>query len=300
MTAPGRPAGPAHDGPLPSPDHLAPASRAPVIVLATPYSGAERLRSLLEGLPDLACTSGTGILPMCEQALAAWRSAEGRPGGPPSALGVSSTRALVSVIISTILAREGKRRWCEACTATPEAAEAFLRLYPETRFVCLHRSCADVIRAALDASPWGITDPALAPFIRAQPTSTAAALTAYWAARTESLLAFEESRPQAALRIRLEDLATAEQATTRAIMSFVGITSPGSDTAPACGKARQEPGTPPAGTPHTPRPDTAFPVGLISPAVLARANDLLRQLGYPALLPPLDQLDDQLPSATFS
>jgi len=52
-----------------------------VIVLAPAYSGAGTLRSLLEGHPDLACTAGTGLLPLCEQALATWRSADGRPAG---------------------------------------------------------------------------------------------------------------------------------------------------------------------------------------------------------------------------
>ena len=263
-----------------SPD---PASRAPVVVLATPYSGTERLRSLLDRVPGLACTSGTGILPLCEQALAVWGGADGRPGQAPSALAVSSTRSLADIIITTVLAQEGKWRWCETCTAMPPVAEAFLRLYPAARFVCLYRSCSDVIRAIVDASRWGIASPLLAPFISAHPGSTAAALTAYWAAHTEGLLAFERSHPQAVLRIRLEDLASAEQQTARAVTSFLGVT--GLDVAPGLdgdamlahdGQSRPETGSR--------RPDTGHPpADLIPPAVRARTNGLLRQLDYPAL-----------------
>jgi hypothetical protein len=254
-----------------------------VVVLATAYSGAGRLRPLLGRLPDLACTSGTGIVPLCEQALAAWRSADGRAGRAPSALAVSSTRALASVMIAAVLAREGKRRWCETCTAMPEAAEGFLRLYPATRFVCLYRSCAGVIRAALDASPWGIADPALAPFIRTHPASTAAALAAYWAAHTGSLLAFERSHPQAVLRVRIEDLATAGQQTAAAVMSFLSVVGPDGGDAPDGGRAWPGPGTSLAEAGPPDGPETGLPAGLIPPAVLARANDLLRHLGYPAL-----------------
>lgn len=261
-----------------SPD---PADRAPVVVLATAYSGAARLRMVLDRIPDLACTSGTGILPLCEQALAAWRNAEARAGRAPTALAVSSTRALASVMITAVLAREGKRRWCETSSAMPEVAEAFLSLYPATRFVCLHRSCADVIRAALDASPWGIADPALAPFTRAHPASTAAALTAYWAAHTASLLAFERSHPQAVLRVRIEDLATAGQDTARAVASFLGAID--HDYPPNGDNAWPETGTPRAGAGHMDGPEPGIPAGLIPPALLARANDLLRQLGYTAL-----------------
>lgn len=255
---------------------------APVIVLATAYSGTARLRPLLDRVPDLAFTSATGILPLCDQALATWRSADGRAGQAPSALAVSSTRALASVIISAVLTREGKRRWCETSTAMPEAAEAFLRLYPAARFVCLHRSCAGVIRAALDASRWGLADPALAPFTRAHPASTAAALAAYWSAHTGSLLAFEQAHPRAVLRVRFEDLAAGEPDIAREVTSFLSTAGPGDD-APGSDNAWPQPWITGDEADHPAAPETGPPAGLIPPAVLTRVNDLLRKLGYPAL-----------------
>lgn len=248
-----------------------------MIVLATAYSGAARLRPLLERVPDLAFTSGTGILPLCEQSLTAWGNADGRRGRPPSALAVSSTRAVAGSIITAVLAREGKRRWCETCTAMPEAAEAFRGLYPAARFVCLYRSCGGFIRAVLDESPWGVTDPAFAPFSRTHPASTAAALAAYWATHTGSLLTFEQSHAQEALRVRFEDLATVRQDTARAVTSFLAAASP------AGGWARPEPGPPGAGEGRADGPETELPAGLIPPALLARVNVLLGQLGYPDL-----------------
>jgi hypothetical protein len=229
---------------------------------------------LLDCLPDLACTSGTGILPLCEQAHAAWRNADGRPGQLPSALAISSTRALTDVIITSILAREGKRRWCETCTALPDVAETFLRLYPGTRFVCLYRSCGQVIRAALDASPWGIADPVLAPFIRIHPASTVAAVSAYWVAHTASLLAFERSHPQAALRIRFEDLAVAEQQAGRAVATFLDAGFPGGGLDDALAEDGQP--RPESGTPHAELPMAQIPAPL-----LAQVNELHRDLGYP-------------------
>jgi hypothetical protein len=264
------------DHPVPAAGSANPAARAPVVVLATAYSGAARLRSLLD-LPDLAWTSGTGILPLCEQAAAVWRNADGRPEGSTlSRLAVASTRALTDGVVTSILVREGKRRWCEICSAMPEVAETFAQLYPGTRFVCLYRSCPDFIRAVLDANPWGIADPVFAAFTRTQPASTVAALTTYWAAHTGSLLAFERSHPQAVLRIRFEDLAAAEQQTAQTVMSFLGVV--GLDGDPAHTQNSQA-----APEPGTLRRDTNPPAGLIPSAVLARANDLLRQLDYPPL-----------------
>jgi len=248
------------------------ASRAPVIVLAPAYSGASTLRSVLAGHPDLACTSGTGVLPLCEQAMATWRHADGRPTGTPSSLASTATRVLVSSVITSILARARKPRWCEVAAANPQAAETFLRLYPGTRFLCLHRACPGVIRAALDASPWGITDPAFAPFTIKYPASTVASLTAYWVTATGPLLAFEREYPQSCLRVRVEDLARGRQAEER-ITSFLGL----ADTV----------GPPILGEPQSAPPDpelaAGLPVNLIPPALLAQANDLLQQLGYPPM-----------------
>jgi hypothetical protein len=84
-----------------------PSSSAPVIVLAPPYTGVSTLRSLLEGHPDLACTSGTGLLPLCEQAIATWSRADGRPADTPSSLALTATRALATSVIISILAKEG-------------------------------------------------------------------------------------------------------------------------------------------------------------------------------------------------
>jgi hypothetical protein len=255
-----------------------PGSRAPVVVLGTAHAGSNLLRFLLDQHPDLACTAGTGILPLCEQAIAVWRSADGRPGGSPSPLAVSATRALSDSVITSVLARTGKRRWCEVVSAMPDIAETFLQLYPGARFLCLHRACPGFIRAVLDASPWGIADPLFAPFSRAYPANTVAALTAYWVTQTASLLALERAHPQAALRIRFEDLTADEHATAAAVMSFLGIGTSRDAALPVGSQVppeRDRPG---------PYPD--FPAALIPPALLPPASDLLRQLDYPPLPAP--------------
>jgi hypothetical protein len=234
------------------------ARAAPVIVLTSACSGADSLLSLLERHPELSCTSGTGILPL--SALAA------------------ATRALASSIITSVLAREGKRRWCEAATAPPRTAETFLQLYPQTSVLCLHRACPDVVHAILQVSPWGIAGPAFAPFISAHPASTVAALTSYWAGQTAELLAFERAHPEACLRVRYEDLAAAPDDTRGKIALFAGLGDTGYPKAPPAEHA-----TAAAAESGHPTPRVPFPADQIPPALLTRANGLLQQLDYPPL-----------------
>ena len=94
-----RAAGPSSIGAPPPRDLVAGAatakdrsSNAPVIVLAPRYFGADLISAMLDGRPELACTAGTGLLPLSEQALATWRKADRRVTGEPSSLAISSTR----------------------------------------------------------------------------------------------------------------------------------------------------------------------------------------------------------------
>ena len=205
-------------------------------------------------------------------------------GAASSRLAAASTWALADSIITTMLALgDVAGRRYEVCSAIPEVAETFARLYPGTRFVCLYRSWGGFLRAVFDASPWGMSDPAFVPFTRAYPASNVATLTAYWTAHTASLLAFERSHPSAILRVRFEDLAGPQ--TAQAVLSFLGVAGPGSDTAPFQDNlARPQPAAPRAETGLLARPELDLPANLIPPAMLTQAShDLLRQLDYPAL-----------------
>jgi hypothetical protein len=262
---------------------------APVIVLTYPHAGAWRLRSLLEAHADLACTSGTSLLPLCEHAAAAWRSADGSENGPLPRLAAASIRALAASIITTVLARHGKRRWCEIATAPPATAETFLSLYPETTVITLHRAFPDVAYAALHASPWGLSGATLAPFTAAYSDSTAAALAAYWAARTASLLAFEQAHPGHCYRLRYEDLTHGEPPD---LPAFLGLDVPAAlryhfaDLDPsAAGPARDDHTSP---TPEDSDPQAPvdgavppMPAELIPAPLLAQVNELAAQLCYP-------------------
>jgi hypothetical protein len=165
---------------------------------------------------------------------------------------------------------------CEVAAANPQAAETFLRLYPETRFLCLYRACPGVIRAALDASPWGITDPVFAPFTIKHPANTVASLTAYWVTVTGPLLAFEREHPRSCLRVRFEDLARDQRQVEERATSFLGLTST-VGRAVLGGHREAWPTTPETGLMADP------PGHLVPPALRAQANDLLRQLDYPVM-----------------
>lgn len=187
----------------------------PVIILSYLYSGAQSVQASLAERTNLARTVGTGILPMCEIAAAAWARIVNHSGNTMSQLATSSIRALVSAQLTVILAGAGGRRWCELVIAPPSAARVFLQIVPSTRFVCVYRACPEVISAAITAHPWGLDNPAMAQFVALYPGNSVAATAGYWASATERLLAFEAACPQSTVRVRYEDVIADEHGLDR-------------------------------------------------------------------------------------
>jgi hypothetical protein len=247
---------------------------APVIVLTYAESGAGRLSSLLADHPDLSLTSATGLLPLCQQAAQTWQRADKRDF---SALAATSTRAIASSVIISILASTGRPRWCEISTAHTDSAEIFLRLFPRTRFLCMHRSCADVIYSGLAANPWGLAESVFWPFAQRFPGNNVAPVAAYWAAHTEQLLEFEENHRTACGRVRYEDLVTEPAETAGRICEFLGLDSddwPGREVAGAPG---------PPDHPDAPGGGAGVPSRMLPPALFDQVNKLLAKLAYPPL-----------------
>lgn len=265
--------------PVPQPGQIRQASAdGPIVVLTYSFSGWRRLQGVLERVPELACTAGTGVLGMCDMAARVWVNVEEGDGEHMSSLAAKSIRAMVVSMMTVMVTRSsGARRWCETATAEPAAAETFLRIVPGTQFLCLHRSCPDVVRAVLSSSPWGIIGEQFTPYLQAYPANTTAAIAACWADSTGRLLDFESRHPESALRVRYEDLASDPATTSQAISDFTGMTP--ASAVPELAEDELLGGTASGGEPAG--LDTGFPVALLPPQLIQRINHLHEQLDYP-------------------
>ena len=228
------------------------------------HSGAAALQSALVGLPGLACTSGTGVLPLCAQAAATWQQVEQNTVGP-STIAAASVRAMAATMITCILAEVGGNRWCETITA-PASAATFARLFPQARFVCFYRGCPGVVSAATEAARWGLGRAGLGDFAPWYPGDSVAAAGAFWCARTSALLDFEAAHSSRCLRVRYEDLATSPTPAIRSVLDFLGLVGPATPgVAPRLSSGQQ------------------VPAGLIPGPMLDQINRLHQRLGYPAM-----------------
>jgi Sulfotransferase family len=249
----------------------------PVIVLSYAYAGADRVQNALAIGGELACTSGTGIIPLCASTADTWRRIENRQGKDLSSLGAAAIRRHVAAQMAVVLAGSGQTRWCELAVTSPSAAETFLRLFPHARFVCVHRHCLEVIRAAVHANPWGLHGQGLAPYLVTYPGNSVAAMAAYWANSAEQLIAFERAHQQAAHRLRYEDATAHPDQTLTTVRAALGLASnPRGRMHPALPEWPADPATPPA------RPHAEVPAQMIPEPLLERISRLHTELGYPS------------------
>jgi hypothetical protein len=245
----------------------------PVILLSSAYSGAQRVQDLLAAGTGLACTTATGIIPLCLAAAESWRRVEGRQGPAMSQLAAASIRNLISAQVTTMLAGAGKKRWCELAMTDQSAAQQFLHLVPNAVFICVHRGCLDVIRAGVAASPWGLHGPRLVPYLLSYPGNSVAALAAYWTTCTEELLAFEQANPQITHRVRYEDTTGEPSEALAALRTWLRLHDDHGITFPER-IDHTEPGD---------APESEVPVEMIPPPLHQRVSHLHAELGYPPL-----------------
>jgi hypothetical protein len=253
-------------------------SRDPVIVLTYAHAGAEELRRALSASKSLACTWGTGLLPLCQAALAVWQQAESRD--TPSPLAVKSVRTLLSIITAVIQAREGGARLCETAIATPAAAAAFARVFPDATFVCFHRSFPGVLASGLSAYPFGLGNSPFWPYSGPHPGNSIATIAAYWAARTQVLLDFEAHHAGSSCRLRYEDLTADPLAQASIIYARLRLDA----TELAVLRHQHDHATPDATA--TGPADSAALEYPMPPGLRAAVDRLSERLGYPALPDP--------------
>jgi hypothetical protein len=260
------------------PETATPATRpaGPLICVTYATAGAASLQELVVSTLGFTCTQGTGLLPLCEKAASTWRSVEA-PDRGLSALGRSSIRAMVSAMNSIVLASQGGRQWCETAFVHAKVARTFAELLPGSRFLVLHRQCADAIRTAAITYPWGLAGTPLEEY-RASSAGLVDAAAAYWSYWTSQLLELEHALGERVMRIRNEDVTADPAGTASRIQQFAGAGRNGvhadSITATAITRAEQ---TEPFGSLRQ------VPLDQIPDGLAAQIDKLSGQLGYASL-----------------
>jgi hypothetical protein len=270
----------------------------PVFVLCAGRSGSTLLRFLLDAHPDLACPPETRLPWLARQLATAWAVIEDAGPSGPSANGSSADAAISAPVaaglrrsldpmMTSYLQRRGKRRYCDKSLGAAQHAGLLLKIWPQTRFVCLYRHPMDVIASGIEASPWGLTSYGFEPYIGSPPDNNVAALARYWLDYTTSIVAAEEQFTDRCLPVRYEDLVTDPDGQIARILDFIGATPAPGIVARCFGPGHQRfgPGDYKIWNTSGVSADSVgrgwtMPAGKIPAPLLARVNELADVLGY--------------------
>lgn len=205
------------------------ASADPVFVLCSGRSGSTLMRVLLDAHPDLACPPEAKLPEVVTRLATLWSTMEalplpagnGTPGLPPAA--AAGIRHAADLIIGPYLARRGKKRYCDKNLGTEFYADTLVNVFPEAKFICLHRHPMDVIASGIEACPWGLANYGFEPYAAGAPGNSVLALARYWVDHATAILAVEDKYPQNCHRVRYEDVVDDPDTVMDEVFEFLGL-----------------------------------------------------------------------------
>ena len=202
-----------------------------VFVLALPRTGSTLLRLILDTHPDVWSPDELRI---GDLAAALFYSIEGlaelpgressqAPDLATSQEALERTRQVLQELIGSYRERKGKRVWCEKSPANLLHLDTISQVFPQARFILLHRHCFDTVASWLDSSRYGLLFEVIRPQVLATPANFLLGMVRAWSAWTEKLLAFEAEHRDRSLRLCYETIVTDPVGTSRALSSFLQV-----------------------------------------------------------------------------
>jgi hypothetical protein len=265
-----------------------------VFIVCNARSGSTLLRCLLDSHPEIACPGETRLAQLAASLLDVGTQLDGKAAGPaPSSAAPGAgpaARDVISGIVAPYLAERGKSVWCDKSLFTVDYLEQFAEVFPDARYVCLHRHAMDMIASGLEACRWGFRYYGFDEYIQRSTDNFVDALARYWLERTATIVSFEGSGRAPTYRMRYEDLVGDPEGALAGLLEFLGVqrASPvihrmiadvfAADHGPGWGDHKMAMTTS-IGSGSVGR-GRAVPARLIRPRRRSEMNEVLRALGY--------------------
>jgi len=200
-------------------------------VLSLPRTGSTLLRLLLDSHPGVFCPDELNLGRLLH---ALYYTQEGLAESPgsgaltmaeidPAGSAATATRQMVGDMLSAAAAARGKSLWCDKSPSNLEFIPLLERIFPEARYVLLHRHALDYALSCLRFSTYGFFLTVVEDYVRKDHRNFLRPLLQAWNDKTAELLEFERRHPGRCYRLRYEDLVAAPEATLERLCDFLGV-----------------------------------------------------------------------------
>jgi protein-tyrosine sulfotransferase len=197
----------------------------PVFILSCYRSGSTLLRYVLDSHPEVYCPPELSLGQAAESLGHFYAGLDGRrfdgarPFEVPAAL-LDRVRSALSTAAQEALERRGKSRFCEKSPGNVLFLPLLETLFPEARFLCLHRHAKDVVASTIKMHA-GI--PELARYVYDARGDLVTAFVTYWTEWTTILLEHERASPERCFHLRYEDLVEDPGGRAAEVFAFLGL-----------------------------------------------------------------------------
>jgi amino acid adenylation domain-containing protein/thioester reductase-like protein len=200
-------------------------------VLSLPRTGSTLLRLLLDSHPQIYCPDELNLGRLVH-ALASTQ--EGLtdcpdPSAPtmadinPAGAAAIATRRILADMLAGAAAARGKTRWCDKSPANLVHIPVIDRVFPNARYLLLHRHALDFVMSCVRFSTYGFFLTVVEEYVRKDHWNFVRALLQAWNDKTAELLEFERLHPDRCYRLRYEDLVSDPAATLERICDFLAV-----------------------------------------------------------------------------
>jgi len=202
-----------------------------LFVHSLPRTGSTLLRLLLDSHPRIYCPDELHLGRLL-QALAATQ--EGltdcpKPSAPsmadidPTSPAAVATRRMVGDLLAAAAVARSKDLWCDKSPSNLEFISLIERIFPDARYLVLHRHALDFAMSCLRFSTYGFYLQVVEDYVRKDHRNFLRPLLQAWNDKTAELLEFERRHPDRCCRLRYEDLVAAPDATLERLCDFLGV-----------------------------------------------------------------------------
>lgn len=274
-------------------------SSSPIFILSCERAGSTLLRYIIDTHPEICSPGELHLGHLCEDLghvadlLSIGEVAEATSSKDRLGRVNVEVRRMVTELMDTYARSKGKRMWCEKTPRNLGYLDILHDVFPDAKYICLHRNCMDVVHSCLEASKVGFFVD-ISYYAKNIPSTYArnafghaSVFADSWADKTSTMLAFERQHPDQCFRLKYESMVIEPAATLRSMFEFLGVEWDES-LLDAVFKSKHDPGPGDKKVMYSRKVHTKY-IGmgssvsrrLLSKEVLQRVNAVLEDLGYP-------------------
>ncbi|RQH17858.1 sulfotransferase [Okeania hirsuta] len=180
----------------------------PIFILCCERSGSSLLRYILDTHPDIASPAELNLAKLCRSLYVFIESTMGQISSwseesqKKHAI-AEEVRQIIFSVMTKYAKSKNKLMWCEKSPSNIDNVAWLETVFPDSKYICLHRHAMDVVQSCLEATKYSFMPEQLS-YVCRNSGNIVGAMLENWIVKTKALLEFEKKHKTQCFRIKYE------------------------------------------------------------------------------------------------